>query len=83
MWNNGYGYGNMMDWDGGGWPWLMGFHGLLWVLFAVLIVFALIHLIRDWRRDPARDAALAELGREYAAGRLNRDEFLLRKKDLA
>jgi len=83
MWHTGYGHWNMMDWNGGVWPWFMGFHGILWVLFLVLIVFALVHLIRGWRRDPARDAALAILGQEYASGRIDRAEFLRRRKDLA
>lgn len=83
MWNNGYGHWNMMNWDGGVWPWFMGFHGILWILFLALIVFALVHLIRGWRRDPGRDAALATLAQEYASGRIDRDEFMRRKKDLA
>lgn len=83
MWNNGFNHGAMMGWDGGSWPWFMGFHGILWIFFLALIIFGLIHLIRDGRRNPARDAALTTLGQEYAAGRINRDEFLQRKKDLA
>ncbi len=82
MWNNGFNHWNMMA-DGGGWPWFMGFHGILWLLFLVLIAFALIHLVREWRRSPAHEAALTVLGQEYASGRIDRDEFLLRKKDLA
>lgn len=83
MWNNGFNNGAMMGWDGGGWSsWFMGFHGILWILFLALIVFGLIHLIRDRRRDPARDAALATLGQEYAGGRIDRDEFRWRIKDI-
>jgi len=79
MWNNHW---NMMNWDGG-WPWFMGFHGILWLLFLVLIAFALIHLVREWRRSPAHEAALVSLGQEYASGRIDRDEFFRRRKDLA
>jgi len=82
MWNNGFNHWNMMGWDGGTWPWFMGFHGLLWILLLALIAFGLVHLVRDWRRSPARDAALATLGQEYAAGRIGRDEFFRRKKDI-
>lgn len=87
MWHNGfsggYGHGAWMGWDGGTWSWLTSFHGWLWIAFAVFIVYALVRLIRNERRDPAREAALAELGRAYADGRLDRDEFLRRKEDLA
>ena len=83
MWNNGFNHWNMMGWDGGTWPWFMGFHGILWILLLALIVFGLAHLIRGWRHDPARDAALATLGQEYAGGRIDRDEYLLRRKDLS
>ena len=79
MWN---GHWNAMGWDGGVWPWFMGFHGILWILFLVLIVFALVHLIRGWRYNPARDAALAALAEEYARGHISREEFLGRKRDL-
>lgn len=88
MWHNGFGHGyvagpgNWMGWDGGTWSWLMGFHGLLWILIVVFVVYALVRLIRNDRRDPARDAALAALGQAYADGRLDRDEFLRRKEDL-
>ena len=47
MWNNGFNHWNMMGWDGGTWPWFMGFHGLLWILLLALIAFGLVHLVRD------------------------------------
>lgn len=56
MWN---GHWNAMGWNGGMWPWFMGFHGILWILFLTLIVFALVCLIRDRRNNPARDTASA------------------------
>lgn len=80
MWN---GHWNAMGWDGGPWSWFMGFHGLFWILLLSLIVFALISLVRDWRRNPARDAALAALAEEYARGRITREEYRDRKRELA
>jgi len=82
MWRNGYGYHGMMGWDGGIWSWFMGFHGILWILFLVLIVFGLINLVRDWRRNPARDTALATLANEFASGRISREEYLSKKECL-
>ncbi len=79
MWN---GHWNAMGWDGGVWPWFMGFHGIFWILLLTLIVFALVHMIRGWRHNPGRDAALAALAEEYARGRISREEFLGRKRDL-
>lgn len=80
MW---YEHGNAMGWDGGLWPWFMGFHGLFWILLLSLIIFALISLIRDWRRNPGRDAALGTLAEEYARGRISREDFRDRKREIA
>ena len=90
MWGNGWNHGPMMGWD----RWDVGLWpgpGLLWILFLVLIVVGLFLLVRarrrdagaEWRHDPARDAGLAELGRRYASGQIDRAEFLRRKNDLA
>ncbi|MBE0532236.1 MAG: hypothetical protein IH626_15510 [Rhodospirillales bacterium] len=87
---NGWNHGPMMGWD----RWDLGLWpgpGMLWVLFLALIIVGLLLLVRDWRRDSARerrydpawDAALAELGRQYAIGRIDREEFFRRKSDLA
>jgi len=90
MWRGGWHDGPIAGWDHWGmgvWPW----PGFLWVLLLILIVVGVLLLVRDrrrepegeWRHDPARDAALAELGRRYARGQIDREEFLRRKNDLA
>lgn len=40
----------MMGWEGG-WHWLTGFQGILTLFFIAVIVFALLALLHDWRRD--------------------------------
>jgi uncharacterized membrane protein len=83
MWNGPGSHWNAMGWDGGIWPWFMGFHGIFWILITMLIVFWIVSLIRDWRRNPARDAVFSVLAEEYARGRIDRQEYLRRKEDLS
>jgi putative membrane protein len=73
----------MMGWDGGFWPWAMGLPGLLWILLVAAVIFLLVRIALGRRRDPAGDTALEELGRQYAIGKIDREEFLRRKNDLA
>ncbi len=82
MWNGSSGHWNAMGWGDGIGSWFMGFHGILWILLLVLIVFALIHLVRGPRREPERDPAVSALAEEYARGRIDRDEYLRRREDL-
>ncbi len=79
----GNGHWHAMGWDAGIWPWFSGFHGVLWIALLAVIVFAVVHLVRGSRHNPEYDAALAALGEEYARGRISRDEFLVRRDDLA
>lgn len=50
MWNDeGFGYG--MDAMGDGmWHWIMGFHGILSLIFLALIIVGVVLLVRDLRR---------------------------------
>ncbi len=37
--------GGPWHWGHSGWDWAMGFHGLIWLLFLALVVFALVLLV--------------------------------------
>jgi putative membrane protein len=83
MWNNNWENGHMTGWVDGGWQWMMGFHGIWTVVFLAIVIFVGVALIRDWRRGHTTDSALDKLNMSYAAGDIDRDEYLNRKRDLA
>ncbi|MDI3548267.1 MAG: putative rane protein [Halanaerobiales bacterium] len=65
--------------------WGSSFLGGYWWIFPLifwgLIIFGVVYLIRAFfRRD--ENEALAMLKREYAMGRISREDYLNRKKDL-
>lgn len=69
MWNEGWRHEGMMAWADGGWHWLLGFHGLLSIVFVAVIVFALVAIVRDLRRRddenrPGDGSAKSEIGRD-------------------
>jgi putative membrane protein len=78
----------MMGYDG--WGWMAALHGLLWLVFVLLVVVAGVALIRYlWRHGsggggPAASAgsALRILEERYARGEIDREEFQQRKRDL-
>ena len=85
------GTGTWGNWDmmgfGGGWPWFMGFHGILGLLLIAAIAVIIVALMRDRRRDQADDPALRALKTRYATGEidlpLNEDDVrAAMKKDL-
>ncbi|MBK8909490.1 MAG: hypothetical protein IPM60_16945 [Rhodospirillales bacterium] len=51
----------MMGW-GGVWHWLTSFQGILTLFFVAVIVFALLALLRDWRRDRDESATGSRSG---------------------
>lgn len=55
----------------GGWHWLMSFHGVLSIVFVVVIVFALVAIVRDLRRRD--DESRPGIG--YAKGEISRDAY--------
>lgn len=78
----------------GAWTWMMGMHGLLWLLFVILLVVGIVLLVRVlWRGGAGAhshagggrtaESALAVLEARYAKGEIGRDEFHEKKKDLA
>lgn len=77
MWGN-MGYGG---WDG--WIWPMAAHGLMGLLWLVLLVAGIAILVRLLGGGSRRqDSAVAVLELRYANGEIDRDEFLARRKDL-
>ena len=75
-------YGMMGGYDGG-WPWFMGFHGILSLFFLGLVFFAGIALFRDWRHGRSGNPALFALAEKYVRGEIDRNEYFAKKKDLA
>lgn len=92
MWNYGH-PGYMYD---GSWFWGMGLHGLFWLVLLGLVIAAGVALVRYlWRSTSPtrpgageagagpRSSALETLHLRYARGEIDRDEYLVKKKDLA
>jgi hypothetical protein len=49
-------------WGHSGWGWAMGFHGLIWLLFLAVVVFAVVLLVR-WAAPPAPGSVVPPTGR--------------------
>ncbi len=83
--------GGPWHWGHGGWDWTMGFHGLTWLLFLVLVVLAVVLLVRAALRgnppaqvaEPGGPLAVAVLDARYARGEIDRGEYLECKRDLS
>ena len=71
----GWGAGNMMGWFGGGIMMI-----IFWVLFIVLIVWA----VREFggRNASPHSRALDILKERYAKGEISKEEFESKKKDV-
>lgn len=70
---------DMHDW--GGW---MIFHAAFWLLLLALVIAAAIALARSSSSSNAaeRKTALDLLNERYARGEIDREEYLVRKKDI-
>ncbi len=82
--------GGPWHWGHGGWDWAMGFHGLVWLLFLVLVVLAVVLLVRWAARGAAPEPVGAEgrstvavLDARYARGEIDRGAYLERKRGLS
>jgi len=82
MWNGPFGFAD-------GWSWLWPFHFVIPLLFLALIITAVVLIVRyaigeggrlssPERRSPGIDA----LEERYARGEINRDEYLVKKRDI-
>lgn len=69
----------MMDGMMGGWMWLLPLVALVAIVLAVL---AIVRWSRDPRGGPAARSAREVLDQRYAAGEMDRDEYLQRRRDL-
>ena len=69
------GYGPGTFWQHGG-------PGILWIVLLAIGIFWLVQTMTNRRRPPVRDTALEELRRQYAAGKINHEDFVLRKTNL-
>ena len=77
----------MMDYNGQwyGHPWAWFGHGRWFLLFVGLAIALVVVLARYLWRDAGGDDRRARgvLGERYARGEIDREEFLLRKRDLS
>jgi len=81
MWNEAY-YPHMTGFGDGSWWLPMGFHGLFSLLIIGLIIYGVVLAVRSFSHGPKTNSALDALGARYAAGEVDRDEYLAKKKDL-
>lgn len=83
-------------WDHGGWPWMTGFHWLIWPLLIALVVAILVTSFRLATRDVGGDSfaggasssethssGRAALDVRFARGEIDRGEYIERKHDLS
>lgn len=81
MWNEGYG-AHMTNFSDGWWFLPMGLHGLFSVVIIGLLIYGVVLAVRSFSSGNVTDPALDALGSRYAAGDINREEYLAKKKDL-
>ncbi len=68
-----------MDWFGGGWIMM-----LAWWVLIILGIIALVKWLAGQKSQPkTEDSALEILKRRYASGKISKQEFEEKKKDLA
>ena len=71
---NGWGWGNMMGWFGG---------GIMMILFWAAVIYFIVWLVRNNKTSGAEDKkALDILKERYAKGEIDKNEFEEKKKDL-
>lgn len=76
----------MWGWSGN-WGWWMPFHGVLSLLFLILVIVGISVVVRSVvaggsSRDRSRSAALETLKERYAKGEIQREEYLQKKHDI-
>lgn len=74
--------------DHSGWSWIMGLHGGVWLLIAILIIATLVLVLRPSTRTEQssrthRNSALDILKARYARGEIGRDEYVERRQHLS
>lgn len=69
-------------WMGGGWAWMMPLGMAAMVLFVVLVVLLVAAAVEGTRPDTPEDPTRL-LERRYAAGEIDRDEYLRIREELA
>ena len=70
----------MMNFGDNMWQWFMGFHGIWTVVFLAIVLIVGIAIVRDWSRNRKFKFTLNELAERYAAGDIDREEYLDQRK---
>lgn len=73
-------WGMHADWDN--WVWPMALHSLIWLVGIGLLVMAAAIIITNLTGRRRRDEALATLVSHYSEGKISRDEFLKKSREL-
>ena len=79
-----YGFGNYGEWGAGS---MMGWFGggIMMIVFWVLFIALIVWLVREFGGKSSKSSsnALDILKERYAKGEINKEEFELKKKDIA
>ena len=81
MWNEGYN-SHVMRFGDGGWFLPMGVHGLFSLLLIGFLIYGVVLVVRHFSDERMNKSALDSLGMRYAAGEIDRDEYLAKKNGL-
>lgn len=87
MWGYGPNYGMMSGYGGYGYGY-GAVHMIIWAVILIAIIAGVVWLVRSiatpgaHHLSPKRSAGLEVLEERYARGEINRDEYLLKKKDI-
>mgnify|MGYP000745771518 CR=1 FL=1 len=81
MWNEGYG-AHMTNFGDGWWFLPMGIHGLFSLLIFGLLIYGVVLAVRSFSNNHKSNHALDALSSRYAAGDIDREEYIAKKKDL-
>jgi uncharacterized membrane protein len=72
----------MMDFDGNGLQWMMGFHGIWTIVFLAIVLVAGVAIIRERRRSRYPSDRLEHIAILYANGDISSDEYLRQKQNI-
>lgn len=82
MWNSGWNHHSMYGSGDGSWFGIIGMHGIGMFLIFLLTLAIILVLVRIFFRSAADNPALIALGTQYANGKISRETYLEKKKDL-
>lgn len=82
MWDSNWSHHSMYGAGDGSWFGMIGMHGIGMFLIFLLTVAITLVLFRIFFRSSVDNPALNALGTQYANGKISRETYLEKKKDL-